>query len=108
MECRRAGDAVEGALHRRHTELPRLLRPRLHVGLVDLHDIGAGGEEVADLLIDRRGIVERQSLADAARSAGDDDALETLHGITFRAPRCACPGPILECAAAARPVEQYS
>jgi hypothetical protein len=29
------------------------------------------------------GIVERQRLADAARGAGDDDAGELLHGITF-------------------------
>ena len=35
-----------------------------------------------------RGIVERQRLADAARGAGDDDARESLHGITFRRLRC--------------------
>ena len=40
----------------------RLLRPRLHVGLVDLHDVGAGGEQVLDLLVDRGRIVERQLL----------------------------------------------
>ena len=38
----------------------RLLRPRLHVRLVDLHDVGAGGEEIADLLVDRRGVVQRR------------------------------------------------
>ena len=42
--------------------MPRLLRPRLHVGLVDLHDVGAGGEQVLDLVVDRGGVVERHLL----------------------------------------------
>ena len=37
-----------------------LVRPRLHPGLVELHDVGAGREQVLDLGIDRGGIVERQ------------------------------------------------
>ena len=40
----------------------RLLRPRLHVGLVDLHDVGAGGEQVLDLLVHGGRIVERHLL----------------------------------------------
>ena len=35
---------------------------RLHIRLVELHDVGAGGEEIADLLVDRRGVVEGQLL----------------------------------------------
>ena len=38
--------------------LPGLVRAGLHVRLVDLHDVGTGGEEVEDLLVDGRGVVE--------------------------------------------------
>ncbi len=55
----RAGDAVERALDRGDAEFARLVGPGLHVGLVDLHDVGAGGEEILDLLVDRGGVVER-------------------------------------------------
>ena len=39
-----------------------VVRPGLHVRLVDLHDVGAGGEEVLDLLVHRRGVAERHLL----------------------------------------------
>jgi hypothetical protein len=38
--------------------LARRFRARLHVRLVDLHHVGAGGEQVADLLVDGGGVVE--------------------------------------------------
>ena len=44
--------AVERALERGEAVLARLLGARLHVGLVDLHEVGAGREEVGDLLVD--------------------------------------------------------
>src|SRR5882757_639610 len=50
---------------------------------------GGDGLEAARVAAGQRerhagsGIVERQRLADAARGAGDDDAGELLHGITF-------------------------
>ena len=62
MKRRRAGDAVEGALDRLQSELARLLRPRLHIGLVDLHDVRPGGEEVLDLKVHRCRVVERHVL----------------------------------------------
>ena len=40
--------------------LPGLGRPGLHVRLVDLDDVGAGGEQVLDLLVHRRRVVERE------------------------------------------------
>ena len=58
----RAGDAFERAVDRLQAVLPRLLRPRLHVGLVDLDDVGAGGEQVLDLGVDGGGVVERHLL----------------------------------------------
>ncbi len=45
---------------------PRLVRPGLHVGLVDLHDVRAGREQVADLGVDRRRVVQGRQLAAAA------------------------------------------
>ena len=53
-------DAVERAVERREPVLARLLGPRLHVGLVDLHDVGAGGEEVVDLVVDGAGVGQRE------------------------------------------------
>ena len=47
----RAGDALERLVERLETEGARLLGTRLHVGLVDLHHVRAGGEQVADLLV---------------------------------------------------------
>src|SRR5262249_55933696 len=35
----------------------RLLRTSLHVGLIDLYDIGTGGEKVLDLLVDGDSVV---------------------------------------------------
>jgi hypothetical protein len=37
--------AVERGIQARKAEFARLVRARLHIGLVDLHDIGAGGEQ---------------------------------------------------------------
>ena len=62
----RAGDALERAVERLQAKLARLLRPRLHVGLVDLHDVGAGVEQVADLGVDRGRVIHRRELAAAA------------------------------------------
>ena len=56
----RAADAVEGAVDDLDRVLARLLRPRLHPRLVDLDHVGARGEEVADLLVDRDGEVHRE------------------------------------------------
>src|SRR5436190_1763357 len=56
---RRAADPFERAIERLETVFARLLRARLHVRLVDLHDVGAGGEEIAHLLVDRDRIVQR-------------------------------------------------
>ena len=55
--CRRAGErAVDGG----ERERARLLRPRLQPRLVDLDDVGARLEQVADLLVDRHREVHRQ------------------------------------------------
>ena len=74
--------------------LARLLRPRLHVGLVDLHDVGAGGEQVADLGVDGRGVVHRRGFL-----AGIEVVLRLLqhrerarHGDLDLARRCAPSG----------------
>ncbi len=52
---------VERAVQRLQAIVARLLGPGLHVGLVDLHHVGAGGEQVVDLGPDRIGVVERQA-----------------------------------------------
>jgi hypothetical protein len=39
--------------------LPRLVGMLLHPRLVDLHDVGAGGEQILDLGIDGGGVVQR-------------------------------------------------
>ena len=62
MHGRGAGDAIERAVEGLQPELARLVRSRLHIGLVDLHDVGAGREQVLDLLVDRRCVIERQFL----------------------------------------------
>ena len=53
-------DAVERAVDRLERVLARVVRARLQVGLVDLDDVGAGGHELAQLLVDRDGVVQRQ------------------------------------------------
>ncbi len=55
-----AGDALKRPVDHRDAKAAGLVGARLHVGLVDLHDVGAGVEEVLDLLVDRRGIAHRQ------------------------------------------------
>ena len=56
----RAVDAVERPLERGHPELAGLLGPCLHVRLVDLHDVGSGGEQIDDLVMDGAGVGQRQ------------------------------------------------
>jgi hypothetical protein len=36
------------------------LGPRLHIGLVDLHDVCPGGKEVTDLLVYRGRVIHRR------------------------------------------------
>ena len=52
VDSDRPVDAGDRLVERLDAELPRGLRPRLHVGLVDLDDVGAGGEQVDDLVAD--------------------------------------------------------
>ena len=66
VDRRRACHALECAIERFEPELPRLLGPRLHVGLVDLDDVGARRKEVADLGVERRCIVDRREMPAAA------------------------------------------
>ncbi len=42
--------------------LPRLFRPRLHVGLVDLNDVGARGKEILDFRVDGGRVVDGRFL----------------------------------------------
>jgi hypothetical protein len=56
----RAGDAVQRAIEDLQPILARLLRSRLHIGLVHLHDVGAGGKQIPDLLVHRDGVVHRR------------------------------------------------
>ena len=56
----RALHTLQRAVQRLQAVLPRLLGPRLHVGLVDLHHVGAGGEQVLDLRVHRVGVVHRR------------------------------------------------
>ena len=62
VDARRARHALQRAVERREAVLPRLFRPRLHVGLVDLHHVGASGKQVLDLLVHRLGVVHRRVL----------------------------------------------
>ena len=55
-----AVDALERPVQRRKPIFLRRTGPRLHVGLVDLDDVGPGGEQVVDLGIDRVRIGERR------------------------------------------------
>ncbi len=55
-------DAVERSLQPVQPDLAGLVRTRLHIGLVDLHDVGAGREQILDLRVHRRGVVEHHLL----------------------------------------------
>src|SRR5882672_5608360 len=55
-----SGDAFESAVERLQSELARLLRPRLHIGLVDLHDVGTCGEQIANLRVHGDRVVHRR------------------------------------------------
>ena len=58
----RAGDAVERGVERGEAVVAGGLGPGLHVGLVDLDDVGAGGVQVLDLGVDRGGVRHRRRL----------------------------------------------
>src|SRR5262249_28736372 len=62
---RRPRYSLEGAVQCRETKRACLFRPRLHVRLIDLHNIRAGGAQVADFRIDRSRVVQRGALAAA-------------------------------------------
>ena len=51
--------AFERPVDRRHAEPPRLVRMRLQERLVELDHVGAGREQVLDLLVQRDGAVHR-------------------------------------------------
>ena len=58
--------AFERAVERAQAVGAGVVRPRLHVRLVDLDDVGAGGEEVADLAVHGLRVIHRRELAAAA------------------------------------------
>ena len=62
MECRRPGDTVECLVDRRQCQAPRLLGARLQPRLGELDHIGAGRLQIADLGVDRRGVIHDQLL----------------------------------------------
>ncbi len=51
--------AVQCGVECLEAEFARLLRPRLHVGLVNLNNVGAGGEQIFDLGVYCVGVVQR-------------------------------------------------
>ena len=53
--------ALQRPVDRLHRIGARRLGPGLHIGLIELHDVGAGGEEVLDLLVDRLRIGHREA-----------------------------------------------
>ena len=55
----RSGGAVEGTVDHLDAVLARRVRTGLEVGLVDLDDVGAGGEHVRDLGPDDAGVGQR-------------------------------------------------
>ena len=65
MHRHRAGNAVERAVESFQSVRARLVGMLLHPWLVDLHDIGAGGKQVLDLLVHRSRVVERHGLFDS-------------------------------------------
>ena len=62
MNGGRAGDALQRALHRLEPVALGLLGPRLHPGIVELHHVGTGREQIFDLVIKGCRIVERERL----------------------------------------------
>ena len=55
-------DALQRPVDRLHAIGARRIGPGLQVGLVELHDVGAGGEEVAHLLVHRLGVGHGEAL----------------------------------------------
>ena len=55
-----AVDALERPVQRREAIVRRRAGPRLHVGLIDLHNVGAGREQILDLRVDRLGVSKRR------------------------------------------------
>jgi hypothetical protein len=62
VDSGRAGDAVQGGVQRRQAVAAGGVGPGLQVRLVDLDDVGAGREQVADLGVHRRGVAVRGRL----------------------------------------------
>ena len=60
MDGSRTSDSIQGSIQGSQAVAPRLLGPRLHVGFVDLNDVGARGEEIFDFLIHRGRVVHRE------------------------------------------------
>ncbi len=59
MHDRRARHALERAIDGRDAIAFGDVGARLHIGFVDLHDVGAGGEQILDLGVDRVGVIHR-------------------------------------------------
>jgi hypothetical protein len=58
MDCGWPVDSVKRSIERLETISARLFRPRLHIGLINLNDIGSGCEQILDLGVHCRRIVE--------------------------------------------------
>jgi hypothetical protein len=59
VDGRGTDDTLEGAIERSEAVFLRLRRARLHVWFVDLHDIGSGCEEIANLRVHGVGVCQR-------------------------------------------------
>ena len=59
MHGDRAADAVECAIERLEPVGPRLVGVLLHPRFIDLHDVGAGSEQILDFVIHGGGIIKR-------------------------------------------------
>src|SRR5215831_1926126 len=60
MNGSRTVDSIQGPIQSSQTVASRLLRTGLHIGLVDLNDVGARGKEIFDFLIHRGRVVHRK------------------------------------------------
>jgi hypothetical protein len=60
MHGRGPGHAFQRAVERTNAVLARLLEPRLHIGLVHLHDVRTMREQVLDLLVERGRVIHRR------------------------------------------------
>ena len=62
VDRRLSDHSVKRGVERLESIFTRFFRPRLHIGLVDLHDIGAGCKQILDFVVHRGGVVERHLL----------------------------------------------